>query len=82
MVSNIQEEATKAVFAIRPANSKDIQAIQRMENKSNISNIRASSGGDGSVKREPVRTDKKIGRNEPCPCGSGKKYKQCCGKNE
>ncbi len=82
LVSNIQEEATKAVFAIRPANSKDIQAIQRMENKSNISNIRASSGGDGSVKREPVRTDKKIGRNEPCPCGSGKKYKQCCGKNE
>ena len=29
---------------------------------------------------EPVRTEKKIGRNEPCPCGSGKKYKKCCGK--
>lgn len=28
---------------------------------------------------EPVRVDKKIGRNEPCPCGSGKKYKKCCG---
>jgi len=30
--------------------------------------------------REPVRTEPKIGRNEPCPCGSGKKYKKCCGK--
>ena len=29
----------------------------------------------------PVRVEKKVGRNEPCPCGSGKKYKNCCGKN-
>ena len=28
-----------------------------------------------------VRGERKVGRNEPCPCGSGKKYKQCCGKN-
>lgn len=33
-----------------------------------------------SASREPVRKDKKIGRNDPCPCGSGKKYKKCCGK--
>ena len=32
-------------------------------------------------KREPVRVEKTVGRNEPCPCGSGKKYKQCCGRN-
>ncbi len=31
-------------------------------------------------KSEPIKNDKKIGRNDPCPCGSGKKYKQCCGK--
>ncbi len=29
---------------------------------------------------KPVRADKKVGRNDPCPCGSGKKYKKCCGK--
>ena len=33
-----------------------------------------------SAKKAPKRV-KKIGRNEPCPCGSGKKYKNCCGKN-
>ena len=32
--------------------------------------------------RRPVQTDKKPGRNDPCPCGSGKKYKKCCGRNE
>ena len=32
-------------------------------------------------KAEPVRVEKKIGRNDPCPCGSGKKYKQCHGKS-
>jgi len=29
---------------------------------------------------EPIMVEKKVGRNEPCPCGSGKKYKKCCGK--
>jgi preprotein translocase subunit SecA len=37
-------------------------------------------GGKGSQKSQPVRVEKKVGRNEPCPCGSGKKYKQCHGK--
>ncbi|MBW6463744.1 MAG: SEC-C domain-containing protein [Firmicutes bacterium] len=41
---------------------------------------RAAQSGQGKpVKPEPVSVDK-IGRNEPCPCGSGKKYKKCCGK--
>jgi preprotein translocase subunit SecA len=31
-------------------------------------------------KAKPVRTGPKVGRNDPCPCGSGKKYKQCCGR--
>lgn len=42
----------------------------------------ASGASDGSEKKQPVKKGKKVGRNEPCPCGSGKKYKQCCGKDE
>ncbi|MDR4987335.1 MAG: preprotein translocase subunit SecA [Bacteroidales bacterium] len=38
------------------------------------------AGGRGSQKTQPVRVEKKVGRNEPCPCGSGKKFKQCHGK--
>jgi preprotein translocase subunit SecA len=35
--------------------------------------------GDGGSSHQPVHRDKKVGRNDPCPCGSGKKYKKCCG---
>ena len=42
-----------------------------------------NAGADETAKRKPVvNKDKKVGRNDPCPCGSGKKYKYCCGMNE
>jgi preprotein translocase subunit SecA len=49
--------------------------------KSDFSQYSNTGGGgqDKNQKTEPVRVDKKIGRNDPCPCGSGKKYKQCHG---
>jgi preprotein translocase subunit SecA len=37
---------------------------------------------EAAEKPRPIRVEKKVGRNEPCPCGSGKKYKHCHGKNE
>jgi preprotein translocase subunit SecA len=36
-------------------------------------------GGEASAPKQPVLAKKQVGRNEPCPCGSGKKYKKCCG---
>ena len=49
--------------------------------KSDFSQYSSTSGGgqEKNQKTEPVRVDKKVGRNDPCPCGSGKKYKQCHG---
>ena len=44
--------------------------------------IENSGHSDDSTKKEPVKSEKKVGRNEPCPCGSGKKYKNCCGKEK
>lgn len=53
--------------------------------KSDFSQYSSTGGGGGgqdrNQKTEPVRVDKKVGRNDPCPCGSGKKYKQCHGKD-
>ena len=40
------------------------------------------TGGDGSLSKQPKKSGKKVGRNDPCPCGSGKKYKHCCGKDQ
>ena len=51
------------------------QNLERQENK----NIRTNDSNEG-VKKTPKKVEKKIGRNDPCPCGSGRKYKQCCGK--
>lgn len=39
-----------------------------------------SEAADAVEKAKPLRTGPKVGRNDPCPCGSGKKFKQCCGK--
>jgi preprotein translocase subunit SecA len=52
--------------------------------KSDFSQYSSTGGGgsDKNQKAEPVRVDKKVGRNDPCPCGSGKKYKQCHGMNQ
>ena len=56
-------------------NAEVRQNIEREE----IKNIRTNDGKEG-VKSKPKKVEKKIGRNDPCPCGSGRKYKQCCGK--
>ncbi len=53
--------------------------------KSDFSQYSSTGGGGGPDKNqkvEPVRVEKKVGRNDPCPCGSGKKYKQCHGINQ
>jgi len=39
-----------------------------------------ANAAEAQAKAKPVRTGPKVGRNDPCPCGSGKKYKSCCGK--
>lgn len=46
----------------------------------NINPNTISTNSSSDQKKEPVRVEKTVGRNEPCPCGSGKKYKHCCGK--
>ena len=53
-----------------------------MERKQTVKITAQSGSDDGTVKKEPKKADKKPGRNDPCPCGSGKKYKKCCGINE
>jgi len=56
-------------------NAEVRQNIEREE----VKNIRTNDGKEG-VKSKPKKVEKKVGRNDPCPCGSGKKYKQCHGK--
>ncbi|MGD0709813.1 MAG: preprotein translocase subunit SecA [Bacteroidales bacterium] len=74
-----------------PENVKDARAPERTD-MSKLRTGRSDIGGGSDSgqankepeqrRAEPVRVEKKVGRNDPCPCGSGKKYKQCHGKNE
>ena len=73
MISAIQDETVRRIFSARIKSEAEVKRERVAEG------IVASTTGDGSVKKQP-RKVQKIGRNDPCPCGSGKKYKQCCGR--
>ena len=76
MTALIREGTATTMLTFRLKSEEDVKREQAAK-------ITATSGsGDGTVKKQPVRKDKKVGRNDPCPCGSGKKYKKCCGMNE
>ena len=93
-----QEAAAKQAAAQQPdaqeapaseqdkAKMEEIIKKQKSQLQDHLQNAQASHGDEVSaaeVKKKPVTKDgKKVGRNDPCPCGSGKKYKNCCGKDE
>ena len=79
--NTIREESVRAVFSLKPR-KKEPQPL-RINFVPKITNLQTSGGSnEDTPKRQPVvNKEKKVGRNDPCPCGSGKKYKNCCGKN-
>lgn len=73
LIQSIQEDTVKFLYHIQI--NKD-NMIQREQVAKPI-----STNVDAEEKKQPVVKGKKVGRNDPCPCGSGKKYKKCCGAN-
>ncbi|MCX5862251.1 MAG: preprotein translocase subunit SecA [Deltaproteobacteria bacterium] len=77
MTARIREETVRTLFLVKIAREEDIQEIApRHEQELVLSHGGGSDSGGTTVRRQV----EKIGRNAPCPCGSGKKYKKCCGK--
>ena len=74
MVNSIKEETVKMLYHVR--------INTEMKREKVAEPVATSHGSDDTLKKQPVKSDKKVGRNDPCPCGSGLKYKKCCGKNE
>ena len=78
MVEQIREDTVRILMTIR------IRTEQEVKREQVAKPTMASHGGEGGkkvVRKAPVRVQK-VGRNDPCPCGSGKKYKKCCGAHE
>ncbi|MBM4046797.1 MAG: preprotein translocase subunit SecA [Planctomycetes bacterium] len=91
MASSIREEITDIVFKVKMASPEDAQdrksvwnvpqmAHQEMVSFRQQQEAAAASSQQAPEKLEPIRVQPKVGRNQRCPCGSGKKYKQCCGR--
>ena len=76
MIAAIQEETLRRIFLAR------VQVGGQVKRERVAKVTGESAGADGTVKKQPVKKGKKVGRNDPCPCGSGKKYKKCCGMHE
>ena len=80
MVGRIEVDVVQKLYTIEMARE---EAVAEMEMQRRPQRIVLSHGGDGEAQARatPVkRQGSKVGRNDPCPCGSGKKYKRCCGK--
>ncbi len=83
MMEQIKWDILQRVFHMRPEDYS-IDAIEEIEEEKEQELAALQLGGDGTGKvdvRTVKRVQPKVGRNELCPCGSGKKYKHCCGKN-
>ena len=76
MISRIQEDTVRFLFRIQIAEPEEIEDLRQPKEQELV----FSSSSEATPRKEPVRrAEKKVGRNAPCPCGSGKKYKKCCG---
>jgi preprotein translocase subunit SecA len=86
MLESIKRDVTRTLMNVHIRNEQDIEAIEAPHAPENVQYHHADyeealASEDGEAEHKPfVRADKKPGRNDPCPCGSGKKYKQCHGK--
>ena len=74
MIQAIREETVRRMFLVQLRPQQEVKR-EKVAKETGA----AGAGGPAQVKKEPVRNKaRKIGPNDPCPCGSGKKYKKCC----
>ena len=76
MIANIRENTARMILTVQ-IRTKEAPKREQVAKPTGEGAV-----GDEPQKRMPVRKKKKPGRNDPCPCGSGKKYKNCCGRYE
>ena len=79
MTYNIQYSTIRMLYGVTIKRQEEVQQ-EKANSEERVDILNARHGDEEPVKKKPVSV-KKVGRNDPCPCGSGKKYKHCCGKN-
>jgi len=81
MMNRIDQEALRFLYLMQPVQEEEqVKEIERKQRKQQAEMIlQGADDGSAAAVKTVVRTGEKVGRNDPCPCGSGKKYKKCCG---
>ena len=77
MMNRFKEEVCEKLFRVKPVSEVDMERLERRRLEQQRMVL---SRGEGEERKAPIRRERKIGRNDPCFCGSGKKYKKCCGR--
>jgi preprotein translocase subunit SecA len=82
MIETVKQQALTTLFRIQIASEEDVDREAMEKRKRQQAEMRLSRGRqEGEQKQQPLqREGEKVGRNDPCPCGSGRKYKKCCGR--
>ena len=81
LMETIKQQTLRSLFLIRLAEENEIERLARQQ-RERKQEMELRHGEAAAGDRKPVKREgDKIGRNSPCPCGSGKKYKKCCGKS-
>ncbi len=76
MIERVKEETVRLLFHIQLQREEQVEELRQEQAEQPM----YFGPAEGVAKKPAVRKDKKVGRNDPCPCGSGKKYKKCCGQ--
>ena len=79
-MNRIDEEVLRYLFLMRPVQEEEqVREIERRQQRQQAEMVLSGAGDGSPAVKTVVRTSAKVGRNQPCPCGSGKKYKKCHG---
>jgi len=83
MIETVKQQTLKTLFRVQLAKEEDVDREALEKKKRQQAEMRLSRGGQeaGPTQQQPLKREgEKVGRNDPCPCGSGKKHKKCCGR--
>ena len=86
MIEAVKVDVVKLLLNLRKQQDLRRAETAKITNAA-LQSIRSVDGGQSTLENSDIdrtvrRQEPKVGRNDPCPCGSGKKYKNCCGKNQ
>ncbi len=76
MIARIKDETVRMLFHVQIQRQEEVQQLRREQEEQPMH----YGSPEGAPKPQVVKKDRKVGRNDPCPCGSGKKHKKCCGQ--